>query len=241
MSIRRWTGPLLLAAILAAAALAVAGIGAPALPRTEPRKTEFSAERAWRHVEEIARAPHPVGTAEHDRVRSYVLRELEDLGLEVDTLSALSHVRWGSSVRSALTRNVMARLPGAASTGAVVLVSHYDGAPLAPAAGDAGIGVATVLEAARALAIGDPTRNDVIFLLTDAEELGSSAPGRSPRSTPGWTTWPSCSTSRPAGRAARRSCSRRAPAAGGPSGSSAAQAVGRRVVHHPRSLRPAAQ
>jgi hypothetical protein len=172
MSIRRWTGPLLLAAILAAAALAVAGIGAPALPRTEPRKTEFSAERAWRHVEEIARAPHPVGTAEHDRVRSYVLRELEDLGLEVDTLSALSHVRWGSSVRSALTRNVMARLPGAASTGAVVLVSHYDGAPLAPAAGDAGIGVATVLEAARALAIGDPTRNDVIFLLTDAEELG---------------------------------------------------------------------
>jgi hypothetical protein len=66
----------------------------------------------------------------------------------------------------------MARLPGTDSTGAVLLVSHYDSVPAAPGAADAGSGVAAIIEAARALRMGPASRNDVILLLTDAEELG---------------------------------------------------------------------
>jgi hypothetical protein len=44
--------------------------------------------------------------------------------------------------------------------------------PTGPGASDDGSGVAALLETARALAIGTPLRNDVIFLFTDAEEVG---------------------------------------------------------------------
>jgi hypothetical protein len=171
-TLRRWSGPLVVAILLATASLAIALVEAPAPPRDPPAPAEFSAERAWAHIEEIARSPRPVGTPAHDRARSYVLAELEALGLEVDTLTVLSSGRWGPTVMEALTRNVMARLRGTASTGAVLVMSHYDTAPLAPGAGDAGIGVATVLESARALAAGEVPRNDIVFVLTDAEELG---------------------------------------------------------------------
>jgi hypothetical protein len=170
--VRRWTGPITLAALLLGAWLASALIAPPAPPRAERPAAGFDTGRAWRHIEALAVAPRPVGTAEHDRARSYVLAELARLGLELDTLTALAYVRSGAGVRGALTRNVAARLRGTASTGALLVMSHYDGVPLAPAAADAGLGTAVVLEAARALTAGAAPRNDVIFLLTDAEELG---------------------------------------------------------------------
>src|SRR5947209_716268 len=40
----------------------------------------FSAQRASLHLENIARAPHPIGTPEHDRVRNYLVSELTKLG-----------------------------------------------------------------------------------------------------------------------------------------------------------------
>ena len=42
------------------------------VPATAP-DTVFSAERAMRHVEAIAVRPHPMGTADHDRVRDYIM------------------------------------------------------------------------------------------------------------------------------------------------------------------------
>ncbi len=47
-----------------------------ALPSSAP-PTEFSAERAFRHVEALALEPRPVGTAAHARARNYIVRELE--------------------------------------------------------------------------------------------------------------------------------------------------------------------
>jgi len=69
-------------------------------------------------------------------------------------------------------RNVAARLPGRASTKAVALVAHYDTVLHAPGAADAGSAVAALLETLRALRAGPPLRNDVVFVFTDAEELG---------------------------------------------------------------------
>jgi len=51
-----------------------------AVPATAP-DTVFSAERAMRHVAQIAQRPHPMGTADHDRVRDYIIGQLSALGL----------------------------------------------------------------------------------------------------------------------------------------------------------------
>jgi len=72
----------------------------------------------------------------------------------------------------ARVENIVARVVGTDSTGAVLVASHYDSVPAAPGAADAGSGVAAVLEAMRAFKTGQPPRNDLILLFTDAEELG---------------------------------------------------------------------
>src|SRR5712671_8038802 len=51
-----------------------------AVPATAP-DTVFSAERAMRHVEQIAQRPHPMGTGDHDRVRDYIVGQVSALGL----------------------------------------------------------------------------------------------------------------------------------------------------------------
>jgi Zn-dependent M28 family amino/carboxypeptidase len=80
--------------------------------------------------------------------------------------------RRGEIASAATVRNLVARIPGAASTGGVLLTAHYDSRTQSPGAGDDATGVAAILETVRALRTGPPPRNDVIILLTDAEELG---------------------------------------------------------------------
>jgi len=75
-------------------------------------------------------------------------------------------------VRMARVENLLARIAGTRSTGAVLLAAHYDSVPAAPGAADDAAGVAAVVEAIRILKAGPPPRNDVILLLTDGEELG---------------------------------------------------------------------
>ncbi|HMI44430.1 MAG TPA: hypothetical protein VK516_12440, partial [Gemmatimonadaceae bacterium] len=59
--------------VLALCAVSILRVARPpgALPATAP-DTVFSAERAMRHVEQIAQRPHPMGTVDHDRVRDYI-------------------------------------------------------------------------------------------------------------------------------------------------------------------------
>jgi len=154
--------------------LSLAGVLLGGPPEPAPASapaSEFSAERAMAHVEQIAQRPHPVGSADHDRVRDYLVAALEGLGFKVERQNAV--VRRGTTtVRMARVENVMARVAGTSSTGAVLLASHYDSVPAGPGAADAGSGVAAILEAMRALKTGPAPRNDLILLLTDAEELG---------------------------------------------------------------------
>ncbi|WP_405167851.1 M20/M25/M40 family metallo-hydrolase [Nocardia sp. NBC_01499] len=136
----------------------------------------FSAERAFRVVEEIAQRPHPVGTAEHDRVRDHLVAELRELGVAAEIQEGVG--RYPTTLQRdvlgmARVANIVARLPGTNSTGTVFLTAHYDSVASGPGANDDGVGVATVLEDVRALrAGGTALRNDVVILLTDAEETG---------------------------------------------------------------------
>src|SRR5690606_34842914 len=117
-------------------------------------------------------SPRPVGSAAHAATRAYLFEALQQLGLETEVQHATGTRRTGTVLRVAQVANIVARLPGADSSGAIVLMSHYDTVPHSPGAADAGNGVAAILETVRALRAGPPLNNDVIVLITDAEEPG---------------------------------------------------------------------
>ncbi len=143
---------------------------APPAPRSAT--TGFSAVRALGDVREIAKAPHPTGSPENDRVREHLVRRLTALGLDTRVHESVGvfPVKHDGPASVGKVRNIVATRPGTASTGRVILAAHYDSAPGAPGAGDDGAGIAALLEVARNLP--QNLRNDVIFLLTDAEEPG---------------------------------------------------------------------
>jgi hypothetical protein len=130
-------------------------------------KDGFSVDRAFRHVEAIARRPRPVGSEENARVREYLLRELSALDLKTEVQGYRT-----TGDRPLDVKNVLGFLPGVASTGVIAVVAHYDSVRAGPGAADNGAAVAAVLEVARVLGRRGPLLNDVLFLFTDAEEVG---------------------------------------------------------------------
>ena len=165
---------LVLAALTAVIVFALArppAVPPPVVPAGAGAET-FSAERARLSLRELTRSPRPVGSVAHAATRTYLLEALREFGLEPELQPATAVRRTADTVRAARVANIVARLPGTDSSGAVVLVAHYDSVPNAPGAGDAGHGVAAILETVRALRAGPPLRNDLIVLFTDAEEVG---------------------------------------------------------------------
>ncbi|MCX6550117.1 MAG: M28 family peptidase, partial [Acidobacteria bacterium] len=146
--------------------------GPPAPVPASAAATEFSAERAMVYVRAIAERPHPMGSVDHARVRDYLVKTIEGLGVAVERQDATIVRSVAAGVRIGRVENLLVRLKGTASTGAVLLATHYDSVPAAPGAADAGSGVAALIETLRALKAGYPLRNDLIVLLTDGEEFG---------------------------------------------------------------------
>jgi Peptidase family M28 len=133
----------------------------------------FSSGRAMKRLEVTNRKPHPVGSLEHAEVQNYILRELSAEGLDPKVQEATVTTTKFGDLRAATVRNIAARLPGTSGGGKAVLITgHYDTVPTAMGASDDGASVAAMLETVRALKAGAPLKNDVIFLFTDAEEIG---------------------------------------------------------------------
>lgn len=131
---------------------------------------EYSAERAIEHVRVVARESHPMGSKASAGVRSYIVEALSDMGLDPELQSVVAADYFGDPGNTVDVINLMARIPGTDSTGAVLLMGHYDTEPGSPGANDNATAVATLLETARALLAGEDLRNDVILLFTDGEE-----------------------------------------------------------------------
>lgn len=177
MRVGRGLSGFLAFAVLLAVVVATAWQQQPHGFRTESAPSEvFSAGRAFRTVQDIARAPHPVGTAEHDRVRDQLAGELRKLGLQTEIVQGVG--KWPDGLKPddagfGRTANIIARLGGTESTGTVYLTAHYDSVSSGPGANDDGVGVAAILETVRALRESESSlRNDLVVLLTDAEEPG---------------------------------------------------------------------
>ncbi|WP_340075871.1 M28 family peptidase [Leptobacterium sp. I13] len=133
--------------------------------------SEFSTECALTHVKAISQKPHYVGSPAHKEVRDYIVSELEKLGLEVELQEGYTAGDWGNLSKPV---NIITRIKGTENSKALLLLSHYDSNPHSSlGASDAGSGVATILEGVRAfLASKNKPKNDIIILITDAEELG---------------------------------------------------------------------
>ena len=170
--------PILLLALLFAAVL-----GAMAakswlieLPqRTAPAATgEFDEVAAKAQLAAILgdQRPHPADSEAGDQVRDRLIAALSGLGLTpiVRDQIACNELHKARGISCARVRNVIAVL-GPPSGKAVLLNAHYDSTQMGPGAGDAGIGVATLLEVARNLKDA-PLKRPVILLFNEGEELG---------------------------------------------------------------------
>lgn len=133
----------------------------------------FSADRARTAVEPIVSTPRVPGTAEHRAARDRLVADLSALGWDTEVVDGVGLRHTGERItRVARVDNIVATLPGTDPTGTVMLAAHYDTVPGSRGAADDGLGVATALEAARAIAATGPHRNTVTVLLTDGEESG---------------------------------------------------------------------
>ena len=133
--------------------------------------TSFSTERALSHVKQISQEPHAVGFPAHAKVQEYIVSELQKMGLETSLQQGYTPGDWGNLSKAT---NILARIKGSGSGKALMLLSHYDSSPHSSlGASDAGSGVATILEGIRAFLYEKKQHlNDIIILISDAEELG---------------------------------------------------------------------
>ncbi|PIB37853.1 M28 family peptidase [Maribacter sp. 4G9] len=140
-------------------------------PDMDSNETDFSTDRALAHVEAISSEPHGVGFPAHKKVRSYIVSQLEKMGLQTQLQSGYTAGDWANLSKAT---NILARIKGTGNGKALLLLSHYDSSPHSSyGASDAGSGVATILEGVRAfLAKNESPKNDIIILISDAEELG---------------------------------------------------------------------
>ena len=141
----------------------ISGLDAP--------KNSFSTERALVHLKAISKKPHYIGSPEHENVRNYIVKSLNGLGLETEIQDEYSFTDWGTITKP---KNILARIKGSDNSKALLLLTHYDSNPHSSfGASDAGSGVVTILEGLRAfLSENKQPKNDIIILITDAEELG---------------------------------------------------------------------
>jgi Peptidase family M28 len=139
---------------------------------TEAPLSEFSTKRALVKVKEMTTKPHYVGSESHEVIAQYLVKELQNLGLDATFQEGFTMTEKGTLVKS---KNVLARIKGTSNTKALLLLSHYDSAPhsYSHGASDDASGVATILESVRAfLHTKTQHKNDIIILFSDAEELG---------------------------------------------------------------------
>jgi hypothetical protein len=173
--LRGWAAAAAVVALAAVGAGALNAIIAPTARTGDVPAAQFSSGRAFEQVQAMATGPHPAGSAANDEVREHLLTTLRGDGLSPqvqDTVSVQGGELSSSAggVALAHVRNVVAQLPGTASTGRIFLVAHYDSVQSGPGGNDDAAGVSTILEVARALTAGPRLRNDVVLVLTDAEE-----------------------------------------------------------------------
>ena len=162
----------------------IVGLSVLAYRPPEPRPAsippnQFSAIRAESILQALVgdAIPHPAGSPQNKVVRGRIVSLLQSFGYEVEIQSRDSPVAEWARDRSANKErvelhNIIAKRTGTKPGKAVMLVSHYDSVAAGPGASDDGVGTAALLEVARMIALEPDPKHDIVFLITDGEELG---------------------------------------------------------------------
>jgi hypothetical protein len=132
----------------------------------------FSAVRAEAILGDLLKenVPHVSGSPENTVVENRVVAHLESSGYQVQIQPRFHcNPEFGSC---SPVENIIAVKPGSEGGHAVLITTHYDSGWAGPGAADSGAGVAAILEIARMASDFPPFRNDIIFLISDAEENG---------------------------------------------------------------------
>ncbi|MCG3135848.1 MAG: hypothetical protein HMLKMBBP_03620 [Planctomycetes bacterium] len=164
--------------LAAAAALAGLFVGVlrtrpPAPVGADAPPTVFSAARALVDLQAVlgGDAPHPIGSAASKAVRERLAARLRSVGMDVEVQR--DWVVVAGQRQAAWVENVVGRIPGARSDlPPVVIACHHDSVGAGPGAADDGIGMATAIEAVRALRASPQLAAPVHVLVTDGEEAG---------------------------------------------------------------------
>ncbi|MEV0104985.1 M28 family peptidase [Nocardia sp. NPDC050799] len=165
-------GLVALLVLTAAVAATVVADGRGPRPVAASATDRFSAERALTDLQRFATEPRPLGSPANDRARAYLTGELESAGFSVQTQRGVGARASEGLATFGRVDNVIATLPGRASTGTVLLAAHYDSAATGPGASDDGAAVAAMVEVGRLIARQGDQRNDLVLLFTDGEEDG---------------------------------------------------------------------
>ncbi len=145
------------------------------MPNYKPDATSeavhFSVDRALEHVQVISKTRHGVGFPGHSSTRAYIISQLKKMGLETSVQEGYTAGDWGNFSKAI---NILAKIRGSGDGKSLLVMAHYDSSPHSSyGASDDGSGVATLLEGIRAYLTANKTPvNDIIILITDAEELG---------------------------------------------------------------------
>jgi hypothetical protein len=143
-------------------------------PRNDAAPQAFSAYRAQAQLKTLVGegSAHPIGSAANARLRDAIVSRLSDLGYETEVQSGFV---CNNVAVCGTPSNIIAHLPRSGAQGSadsVLLAAHYDSVPAGPGASDDAAGVASILEIARILKAGPPTRHPVVLLISDGEEPG---------------------------------------------------------------------
>ena len=164
---------LIVLGLLAAMAAKAWLVPLPAV-RSVPAADEYNVHRAAARLTDLLgdERPHPADTPANDAVRERLLVHLDSMGLKPQVRDALAcnELHKARGVTCARVRNVIVTI-GPAAGKQLLLSAHYDSTPVGPGAGDAGAGVATLLEVVHVLK-DRPLKRPVTFLFNEGEELG---------------------------------------------------------------------
>lgn len=133
---------------------------------------QFNGQNAFKILKQLMPndKPHPTGSAANRNMRDRIIAHLKKSNLE-PIIQAKKQCSLFSS-RCVAIENIIAIHKGTSNGDALLMVVHYDSKKRAPGAGDDMAAVATLLENINQLAQASPTKNNIIFLFTDGEELG---------------------------------------------------------------------
>ncbi len=135
--------------------------------------TGFEQERAMQTLTRIlaAEVPHVAGSPANIAIKDGIVRELSAAGYIPEVHSAAQCAPPETRPGCTYVENIVAVKKGATPGKAVLATAHYDSVPAGPGVADDLAGTAVMLELAKAMA-KRKTRNDIIFLITDGEEVG---------------------------------------------------------------------